>query len=148
VGAFFTALSVSAVGGRLRDAREYAFELLRAQRQDAAQHGGALFWLAASAAELGLDEEVRLLLAEAPDVWWADAARHVLAGDWQSAAAAYEGTLGPPHAFARLQAAKALVVKGRRAEADEQLHRALAFFRSVGATRFVRKGEALLAESA
>jgi hypothetical protein len=41
-----------------------------------------------------------------------------------------------------------LVEQGRRAEADEHLHRALAFYRSVGATRYVREGESLLAASA
>jgi hypothetical protein len=51
-------------------------------------------------------------------------------------------------AFARLRAAEALVKAGRRAEADEQLHQALTFFHSVGATRYVREGEALLAASA
>jgi hypothetical protein len=51
-------------------------------------------------------------------------------------------------AFFRLRAAEQLVDEGRRAEADEQLRRALAFYRSVGATRYVREGEALLAASA
>jgi class 3 adenylate cyclase/tetratricopeptide (TPR) repeat protein len=51
-------------------------------------------------------------------------------------------------AYAGLAAARMLVDQGRRAEADEQLHRALAFYRSVGATRYVRQGEALLAASA
>jgi len=51
-------------------------------------------------------------------------------------------------ALARLRAAERLVRDGRRAEADEQLQRALAFYRSVGATRYVREGEALLAASA
>jgi hypothetical protein len=37
---------------------------------------------------------------------------------------------------------------GKRAEADRELRSALAFYRSVGATRFVREGEALLAASA
>jgi hypothetical protein len=37
---------------------------------------------------------------------------------------------------------------GRRREADEQLRSALAFYRSVGATRYIRQGEALLAASA
>ena len=49
------------------------------------------------------------------------------------------------HAHDRLHAAKALAADGRRAEADVQLRRALAFYRSVGATRYVREGEALLA---
>jgi hypothetical protein len=51
-------------------------------------------------------------------------------------------------AFLRLRAAEQLVHEGRRAEADDQLSRALAFYRSVGATRYIREGEALLAASA
>ena len=54
----------------------------------------------------------------------------------------------PQEALFRLWAAEQLVDEGRRAEADEQLRRALAFYRSVGATRYVREGEALLAASA
>jgi hypothetical protein len=48
----------------------------------------------------------------------------------------------------RLRAAAQLVETGRRSEADEQLQRALAFWRSVGATRYVREGESLLAATA
>jgi hypothetical protein len=40
------------------------------------------------------------------------------------------------------------VREGRRAEADAELKRSLAFWRSVGATAYVREGEALLAASA
>jgi class 3 adenylate cyclase/tetratricopeptide (TPR) repeat protein len=47
--------------------------------------------------------------------------------------------------FARLRAAERLVLEGRRAEADVQLQKALAFYRSVGATHYIRRGEALLA---
>jgi hypothetical protein len=54
----------------------------------------------------------------------------------------------PYEAFARLRAAEQLVDERRRAEADEQLHRALAFWRSVGGARYIREGEALLAASA
>jgi len=56
--------------------------------------------------------------------------------------------LKPDEAHARLRAARELVAQGRRPEADEQLGRALAFYRSVGAGRYVREGEELLAESA
>jgi class 3 adenylate cyclase/tetratricopeptide (TPR) repeat protein len=54
----------------------------------------------------------------------------------------------PDEAYARLKAAEQLVEQGRRAEADVQLGAALAFYRSVGATRYVREGERLLAASA
>ena len=50
----------------------------------------------------------------------------------------------PHEAYARLRAAEKLVAAGRRAEADEHLGEALAFFRSVGATRYIREAEALL----
>jgi tetratricopeptide (TPR) repeat protein len=51
-------------------------------------------------------------------------------------------------AYARLKAAEQLVEQGRRAEADVQLAAALAFYRKVGATRYIRQGEALLAATA
>ena len=51
-------------------------------------------------------------------------------------------------AYCRLVAARELVEQGRRTEADAQLGRALAFYRSVGARRYVREGESLLAVSA
>ncbi|MDX6515207.1 MAG: hypothetical protein QOH73_873, partial [Gaiellaceae bacterium] len=37
---------------------------------------------------------------------------------------------------------------GHRAEGLEELDRAVAFYRSVGATRYVREGESLRAEAA
>ena len=57
-----------------------------------------------------------------------------------------------PHLDAAIElgggTAQTLIDDGRRAEADEQLQRALTFYRSVGATRYIREGEALLAASA
>jgi class 3 adenylate cyclase/tetratricopeptide (TPR) repeat protein len=48
----------------------------------------------------------------------------------------------------RLWLAESLVEQGRRSEADIELRRALAFYRGVGATRYVRAGESMLAASA
>ncbi len=48
----------------------------------------------------------------------------------------------------RLIAGQEYAAEGRRAEAEAELAAALAFYRSVGATRYVRRGEALLAQSA
>jgi tetratricopeptide (TPR) repeat protein len=80
---------------------------------------------------------------------WLRAAAAVLAHDFRTAAEIYAEMGSPVHdSFFRLRAAEQLVAEGRRAEADEQLRPALAFYRSVGATRYVREGEALLAESA
>jgi class 3 adenylate cyclase/tetratricopeptide (TPR) repeat protein len=48
-------------------------------------------------------------------------------------------------AFCRLSAARELVEQDRRAEADGHLRSALGFHRAVGAARYVREGESLLA---
>ena len=71
--------------------------------------------------------------------------RAVVRGEYAEAAEVFAQMGTRPHeAYARLRAAETLVADGRRAEADEQLAKALAFFRSVGATRYVREAEALL----
>jgi len=44
--------------------------------------------------------------------------------------------------------AASLLQERRRSEADVELQRALTLYRSVGATRYIREGEALRAASA
>jgi tetratricopeptide (TPR) repeat protein len=77
---------------------------------------------------------------------WLEAATRWAEGAYTEAAVVLDeiGAL-PLTAEARLRAAATLIDAGRRPEADEQLRQALAFFRSVGATRYVREGEVLLA---
>jgi class 3 adenylate cyclase/tetratricopeptide (TPR) repeat protein len=84
-----------------------------------------------------------------PGNGWVSALRPAIAQDYAGAAEAL-GEIGirPHEAFARLRAAEQLVAQGRLAEADAQLQRSLAFWRAVGATRYVREGEALLAQTA
>jgi thioredoxin-like negative regulator of GroEL len=79
---------------------------------------------------------------------WLEGAVASATGDFARAADVYE-RIGdrPDEAYARLEAAEQLIAEGRGAEADAQLVRALAFFRSVGATRYVEAGERLLAAS-
>jgi thioredoxin-like negative regulator of GroEL len=95
---------------------------------------------------LGRRDALDTLLQSFHETSWTAAARLHAAGDPAGAADVYE-RIGarPDEAYARLSAAKELVAAGRRADADEQLARALGFFRSVGAIRYVREGEALLA---
>ncbi|HZT17656.1 MAG TPA: adenylate/guanylate cyclase domain-containing protein [Gaiellaceae bacterium] len=78
---------------------------------------------------------------------WAQAAVAYARGDPVTAAdvCARMGAVSY-EAYARLEAARVLQSEGL--QADRELHRALAFFRSVGATSYVRRGEALLAASA
>jgi hypothetical protein len=54
----------------------------------------------------------------------------------------------PDEAHPRLREAERLIAGGRSSEGDEELQRALAFYRSVGATAYLREGEALLARTA
>jgi len=74
-----------------------------------------------------------------------DVARALLRRDFVAAAELFHeiGDAGE-EALARLRAAEQLVADGQRA--DEQLQRSLSFWRSVGATRYIREGEALLGE--
>jgi len=108
-------------------------------------HG--LAWVASA---LGRADEVLEAVEDEPaDTPWLRAGRAVAFGDFPAAADIFAGMPAPAfEAFFRLRAAEALVAEGRRAEADEQLRPALAFYRGVAATRYVREGEALLAASA
>jgi hypothetical protein len=98
---------------------------------------------------LGRSNEFAALLSGSDKTRRMRASRAVLEAEFDTAAEIFSemGALLSA-ALARLRAAEQLVEAGRRAEADVQLLQALAFFRSVGATRYVRKGEALLAASA
>jgi tetratricopeptide (TPR) repeat protein len=103
--------------------------------------------LAWVAEELGVREELNAKLAQTPvQTAWHNVIRAYLASDFVAAADVLS-EIGDAveEALARLRAAEELVAQGRRAEADEQLQKSLAFWRSVGATRYVREGEALLA---
>jgi tetratricopeptide (TPR) repeat protein len=107
-------------------------------------------WQAWVAVTLGRESDlVELMEPEPFKSPWLRAALAVTSRDFRTAADLFEGMgIASHEAFFRLRAAERLVEEGRRAEADEQLRRALAFYRSVGATRYVREGEALLAASA
>jgi class 3 adenylate cyclase len=103
-------------------------------------------------AAIALGEGQRVLAAlerTRLDTPWHAAARALVEGRYEDAADIYE-QIGDAadEAYARLRAAEALVEHGRRAEADEQIRRALAFFRSAGAPRYVREAQSLLAATA
>jgi len=117
------------------------------------QLGLAMTWthvLAWAAWKVGRSDDLVEPLRQDPSrTPWREAALFAAEGDFRSAAEVFVELKLPPHeAMHRLLAAEELVAKGRRAEADEQLTRALAFYRSVGAAHYVRQGEALLAASA
>ena len=101
--------------------------------------------LAATLLELGRADEFVQAARRASSNAWMGAALALAREDFQSAADRYAeiGSL-PDEAYARLRAAERLVGEGKGAGADVQLHRALAFWRSVVATRYIREGERLL----
>jgi class 3 adenylate cyclase len=99
--------------------------------------------------ELGRVDDVRRAVEGWVPSRWKEASLALLRGDLTIAADLYHevGAL-PEEAFLRLRAARDLAAEGRRAEADEQLDLALAFWRSVGATRYVAEADALRAQAA
>jgi hypothetical protein len=108
----------------------------------------ALSALTPVAARLAIEKELLRTLESAPDLPWSNAARVAAQGDHARAADMW-ASMGSStlEALHRLAAAEALLAAGRRDEGDAQLDRALAFYRSAGATAFVNRGEALLAAS-
>jgi tetratricopeptide (TPR) repeat protein len=149
------ALSFAAVAafeaGRRSDAERLADELLAADAVDhRIPHYSFVFDLAWVLVDLGRSDELAASTAQALiRDRWIEVAEQIARGDYADAADLYAeiGAL-PNEAYTRLRAAAQLLDGGRRGQADEQLHRALAFWRSVGATRYVREGESLLAASA
>jgi class 3 adenylate cyclase/tetratricopeptide (TPR) repeat protein len=80
---------------------------------------------------------------------WLRAGAALVERDFAGAASTLSGIgAATAEALVRLWAAAAFVEEGRRGDADAELGRSVDFWRSVGATRYIREGEALLAESA
>jgi class 3 adenylate cyclase/tetratricopeptide (TPR) repeat protein len=94
-------------------------------------------------------ELVALAGAVAMPTPWLQAATAMAAGRFEEAADTY-AKIGsrPDEAYARLRAAEQQLAGGRRAEGTGQLQRALAFYRQVAATGYLREGEALVAATA
>jgi hypothetical protein len=105
--------------------------------------------LAWTLAEAGRGIELADALSSLRSVPWLRAAIAFATGDpIRAAEICAEIGAVTEEAHARLVAARQLVERRRRAEGDAQVRRALAFYRSVGATRYLREGKSLLAASA
>jgi hypothetical protein len=80
---------------------------------------------------------------------WLEASSSIASGEFSRAAEVLGASgLRTHEACARLRAAEQLISAGRRPEGEAELARALAFYREVGATVYLRQAEALLAASA
>jgi hypothetical protein len=150
----YPALAVSAyvlaLVGRADEAEPLLSELFVTSPVDRGYHSASWFADCVLAAEiLGRRDEARQWLGTRRDSPWFVVARALADQEFVAAAESLD-SMGAARlaALARLRAAQELARTGRRAEADDQLRPALHFFRSVGATRFIREGETLLAASA
>jgi tetratricopeptide (TPR) repeat protein len=101
------------------------------------------------ALRLDVEDELSPVVAALERLPWIPIARKLLAHEYVDAADDLE-RFGdrPAEAAARMLAAERFIADGRRADADLQLQKALAIYRSVGATRYVRQAETLLAAPA
>ena len=134
-----------AEAGRTEEARQLAAEALGEQGR------GTGRWeyvdLALVAGELGCVDELATALQRGTPTKWSEAANALMRRDLVRAADILheigDAELEP---LVRLAAARQLQAAGRVAEADGQLQRALAFWRSVGATRYIKQAEDLLDE--
>jgi class 3 adenylate cyclase/tetratricopeptide (TPR) repeat protein len=133
--------------GRDAEARALASEAIDLAR-GRPELGELMGHVAGVAKQLGLREEMREIAAQAHETPWQRAAVSALSGDFVTAAEIYaEGGASTIEADERFWAAHELIEAGRRAEAEEQLEKALTFYRSVGATFFLERGERLLTDT-
>ena len=131
--------------GRHEEARELLDEMLADPRLTGYAYEPEL---ARAAIQLGRGEELLQAIERNPDSRWKTASLATSRGDLPEAADLYaEGGYLPGEALLRGWAAQGLLAEGRRAEAEEQLDKALAFWRSVGAKRYIAEAEALRARA-
>jgi len=127
-------------------AEEFLVELRSGGRLGSArEHVHTLAWMMAAA---GRGQELIDALP-AGDTPWSHAAVAFIAGDLETAAEICRAMgAATDEARDRLWLAASLVAQRRHADADVHLQRAMTFYRSVGALRYIREGEALLSASA
>jgi class 3 adenylate cyclase len=95
---------------------------------------------AQAAVRLSLEDELLDALASQPKSRWTEAVEAYVAADYPAAADVLaEAGAKVDEAHARLRAAEQLAAAGKGAEADEQRERAIAFYRAVGANRYLEE---------
>ncbi len=132
--------------GRTEEARDALDESLELFDSLEGRSGFDLPYLVITAMEVGEDSG-RVLTARRHRRW-AEAATWYFAGEFARAADVYReiGT-STDEAEARLRSGRALLEAGERSQGAAEIKRALAFYRGVRATYFVRQGEAALADA-
>jgi tetratricopeptide (TPR) repeat protein len=147
LGAATTAFETHGLLDEARGLAREVVELARTYPHDAVWTLPWVFLLSRVASELKPD--LREALATAPPWRWKDLVFCALDRDFVRAAEMWAEAGSPAwEARYRLRAAEELIDTGRRPEGEAQLEKALAFYRPIGATIFVERGERLLAKSA
>jgi len=138
--AFETHGLLNEAGGLARE----VVELARAYPHDAVWSLPLEFLFSRVALEF--ESELREALADAPPWPWKDLAFACLDRDFVRAAEMWTEAGSPTwEARLRLRAAEELIETGHRVEGEAELAKALAFYRTVGATFYINRSEALLA---
>lgn len=146
LGAATTAFETHGLLDEARDLAREVVELARTYPHAAVWALPTEFLLSRVALEC--ESELRQALEDAPQSKWKDLVFCCLDRDFVRAAEMYSEAGSPTwEALLRLRAAEELIEAGRRAEGEDELQKALAFYRTVGATFFIQRGEALQAKS-
>ena len=111
---------------------------------------GATAWSSLALALALTGQAERFAAVSTQGAWrWLAAARLIAAGRYAEAADELAATgARPEEALARLLAARMLIGRGDRPGGEAELHRAVDFWRSVGAARHLEMAAAMLAKSA
>jgi class 3 adenylate cyclase/tetratricopeptide (TPR) repeat protein len=132
--------------GRTQEARDALDESLALFDSLEGRSGFDLPYIVITALEVGVDSS--RVLTPRRHRRWAEAATWYFAGEFARAADVYReiGTMSD-EAEARLRSGLALLEAGKRSEGAAEMEKALAFYRAVGGTYFVRQGEAALIDA-
>ena len=100
------------------------------------------------AGRVGCVDPLRELAARAPENYvWRQAVLAVLDEDYERAASIFNRVGHVDEGYARLRDGERHLAEGRPAEADVRLREAIAYFRPLAATAYVRRAEALLGDA-
>ena len=150
VHALFTCATTYAERGEPDEARALVEQAIPTVRATGVARGA--FELAAFAESLNARDAVCDAMEANPpprEIPWRKATRLALRGDFGDAADIFAASeVRTYEALMRLYGGERLIAHGQRAEGEAELRRALDFYRTVGATEYLQRGEALLAHTA
>ena len=137
---------VTAELGRLDEARDAARELASLVSGASPVNAHRTVEAAWFAQLVGYDDALRRLALTAPEGHtWREVVLAVLGGDLERAAEFFAALGHVDEGYARLRVGERHLAENRPSEGEAQLRQSIAFFSPLGATRYVRQAEALLA---